>query len=357
MTTPTPRPLDIAEIFPEMHVLAKQATRLHPRRGEPDLHASSIGGPFLWPSQEPWPDCGLPRMAKHERPITPEELQQREARLDQMRARRERLLADPSTPEEMRQSLTRLNQAFDEARAAARPAGAVTSWQVETPAVADPMIGLLQLRAADAPDIAFPDGTDLMQLLWCPHNHPGVPGSPRHSGPAPLLRWRRAADVGDVLAKVPGPSDDAHEHPYLPRPCTLSPERITEYPDLEDLPAALHGRVKTWSDSLDAERGLSYERDLSTAPGWKTGGWPSRDQDPHSLTCECGVDMVLLLTIASSEWGGRSWRPLEDRHFPDQGIEGLDVAEPTDVIVGRQGSLQLFWCPRDADHPLQMVTR
>ena len=57
MITPTPRPLDIVKVFPEMQFLAKQATRLHPRRGEPRIHDSSIGGPLLWPSDEPWPVC------------------------------------------------------------------------------------------------------------------------------------------------------------------------------------------------------------------------------------------------------------------------------------------------------------
>lgn len=65
--------------------------------------------------------------------------------------------------------------------------------------------------------------------------------------------------------------------------------------------------------------------------------------------------MTLLLRIASGEWGGRSRRPPEDQHYPDKGIDGLHVAEPTDVTVGRQGDLHLFWCPRDNRHPLQMV--
>jgi hypothetical protein len=30
---------------------------------------------------------------------------------------------------------------------------------------------VLQLYASDAPDLPFPPGTDLLQLLWCPYDH------------------------------------------------------------------------------------------------------------------------------------------------------------------------------------------
>lgn len=357
MVAPTPRPIDIKLLFPELQFLAKSATRLHPRRGESQVRDNSIGGPLLWPADEPWPVCRLPRMVKHERPITPADQRQREAHLDAHRARREQLLADPRTPNEVKQALARFQESFEAARAAATPARVVKTWPVEAPAVADPMVGLLQLRAADAPSIAFPDGADLMQLLWCPHNHTEVPHNPHHLGPVPLLVWRRAADVHEILEQIPPPSADAHEGSYLPRPCVLSPEQVVEYPDIDDLPDGLRDRVNSWSETLEAERGLSYRADLSTAPGWKIGGWPSWYQDPCLPTCECGSEMSLLLRIASGEWGGRSWRPPEDRHFPGRGIEGIHVAEPTDVIVGRQGDLHLFWCPRDPYHPLQMVTQ
>jgi hypothetical protein len=56
-TTP-PRPVDIAAVFPEIASLARTATRLHPRPGTPGVRDSSVGGPLLWPSGEPWPVCG-----------------------------------------------------------------------------------------------------------------------------------------------------------------------------------------------------------------------------------------------------------------------------------------------------------
>lgn len=34
-----------------------------------------------------------------------------------------------------------------------------------------PMTGVLQVYVRDVPELPFPHGTDLFQLLWCPNNH------------------------------------------------------------------------------------------------------------------------------------------------------------------------------------------
>ncbi|MGC0344254.1 hypothetical protein RKD20_009288 [Streptomyces sp. SLBN-8D4] len=58
-TTP-PRPLDVTALFPQLAPLARTATRLHPRPGSPTPYESSVGGPLLWPADEPWPHCEEP---------------------------------------------------------------------------------------------------------------------------------------------------------------------------------------------------------------------------------------------------------------------------------------------------------
>lgn len=52
-----PRPLDIESLFPELAAHRGTTTRLHPRPGRPDVSQSSVGGPMLWPADEPWPVC------------------------------------------------------------------------------------------------------------------------------------------------------------------------------------------------------------------------------------------------------------------------------------------------------------
>ena len=106
-TTP-PRPVDVEMLFPELVPYRREATRLHPRRGEPGVRDSSVGGPLLWPADEPWPHCTE---------------------------------AHPSI-------------GFDPP-----PPGPV------------PLVPVLQLYATDIPGLPFPPGTDLLQLLWCPYDH------------------------------------------------------------------------------------------------------------------------------------------------------------------------------------------
>lgn len=57
---PRPSTEAILAALPELAPYAREAALLHPERGEPGLGNSSIGGPLLWPSDEPWPCCSLP---------------------------------------------------------------------------------------------------------------------------------------------------------------------------------------------------------------------------------------------------------------------------------------------------------
>lgn len=50
----------ILAALPELASYARDAFILHPERAEPDPWSSSIGGPLLWPRDEPWPECSLP---------------------------------------------------------------------------------------------------------------------------------------------------------------------------------------------------------------------------------------------------------------------------------------------------------
>src|SRR5687767_12561336 len=61
-TTPTP-PVDIAKAIPDLKPFARTTVRLHPRRGTDADDGSRIGGRFLWPANEAWPECGEHRCA------------------------------------------------------------------------------------------------------------------------------------------------------------------------------------------------------------------------------------------------------------------------------------------------------
>ncbi|MFE7099504.1 hypothetical protein [Streptomyces erythrochromogenes] len=334
-TTP-PRPLDVEALFPELAAHRGTTTRLHPRPGSPRMSASSVGGPMLWPADEPWPVCREAHGRGRGR--RPADIHRYRRILAAAWAREQ----DPGPTEEERELLTelRLEHRLPE--------------MSETDPL--PMIGLAQLYRRDVPDLpAGPDDCDLLQVFWCPFNAHG----PSRYDLELHLRWRRSWEVGEMLATPPQPPVVGSDG-FVPEPCVLHPERVVSYPFIGLLPQELYARLDTWEEAQDAQADQSadehmadpvgYQYDLSIPPGWRVGGFASwHTTDPYPMDCRtCRTPMHLLLTIDSSEWdgGSGSWKPLEDRDL----LTHRD-ATPTDVTVGRFGELNVFACPTDPDHP------
>ncbi|MGA5552849.1 hypothetical protein [Streptomyces lavendulocolor] len=339
-TTP-PRPFDITALIPQLAPLARTATRLHPRPGSPTVHDSSVGGPLLWPADEPWPHCVEPHDSEAaDKMHSPGEIRI----LRRIRAAAaERRLRDPqapaSTPEEreIEQRLRESHPWFD---------GPI------------PMIPVAQLYARDVPLPAGPPGADLLQVLWCPCDHE------EFAHPRTALFWRSSASVTDVLEAPPEPPVIQFDW-YLPEPCLLAPEQITEHPSPLALSKELQqqlGDVNLWEtagfawDSTGAADPQEfYFRNLCHAPGWKTGGWTRWGlTDPMPRPCPaCGTETIPLLTIASSEWdsGGKSWMPEEERTNPTPLLLGRPPSNFTLLDIAGAYGLQLHVCPSSPEHP------
>lgn len=190
--TPGP-PLDITTVFPELSGFARTTFRLHPRPGQPTVQDSSVGGPLLWPADEPWPVC----VTAHEG--------QREIEIP---------LPDITTVKAAREWALRTGLSVH-----IRPGGSaiarVTETESRLPDPPCPLAGVLQLYAHDVPDLPFPDGTDLLQILWCPNQHaPWL-----WHGPRPEAFWRRAADAASVLRRPPRPVFDEKGNARTGIPC------------------------------------------------------------------------------------------------------------------------------------------
>ncbi|MFE7395919.1 hypothetical protein [Streptomyces sp. NPDC057557] len=320
-TTP-PRPVDVALHFPELAPMARTTVRLHPRAGAPATADSSIGGPLLWPAHEPWPTC-----PEHGGPwqcgVSPGDVRLRRRILAEAWRRPREEGADLLSSEE-RMTVDRIS----------------TSSRIP---LAGPvaMVPVAQLYAANVPDLPCPDGADLLQLLWCPFDHA------EDYLPRTELRWRTAADVTDTLRAAPQPSVIGNDC-YLPEPCLLHPETVTEYPAPHELREELAERIEAWEDEHD----FCYQYDLGVAPGCKVGGHaPWSFSDPFPMVCaECGSDVRPLLTIDGSEWdgGSGSWRPVEDAGYT--GLHFLGPANATQLNIGRGYSLQLYVCTASYDH-------
>jgi hypothetical protein len=314
-TTP-PRPLDITQLFPELREHSATATRLHPRPGAPTAADSSVGGPLLWPADEPWPVC-TDGKAHY---------------IDQLR-----------TPAMVRRSR--------EIYAAVRGRDFTVAERAQLPSLdfsephhlvnqPIPLIAVAQLYRRDVPDFAGPPDADLLQVLWCPLDHPETNYNPRVR-----LYWRRSTEIGPARDAAPEPP--VINENYLPNPCVVHPEQITEYQYVGLLPEDLQARITEWEEQ-NGDDMLDYQFTLSLAVGWKVGGFASWSlSDPQPMDCaECGTAMTLLITADTGEWGGEAlitWRPVEEP-------EGA-TANPTDVIISRGYGLYVFRCPASFDHP------
>ncbi|MBO8199398.1 hypothetical protein JW613_13970 [Streptomyces smyrnaeus] len=346
-TTP-PRPVEVSEVFPELASWARPAIRLHPRPGSPSVRESSVGGPLLWPAEEPWPHCESSHLHRDSG-----------FRQSPVIVRLERRMQARWHPDSGDVGLTPEEAALKE-RSAARLAERLDAgppWPADCPV---PMLPVAQLYLRDIPLLRPPGQADLLQILWCPYDH-----EPDYK-PSTALFWRSATAVVDILAAPPEPYE-VNYRGYVPEPCVLAPEAITEYPVSLDLSPEIRLMVEDRSrwqaagvevDSAygDCPRDF-YDCELADAPGWKVGGWPPWGRtDPYRRHCAvCDVQMVPLLTIASFEWDGgegRSWAPCEDQaaayaaHYA-----GQDPSQPTAVEVGSTDNMQLYVCPASPEHP------
>ncbi|MER5638788.1 hypothetical protein ABT095_17715 [Kitasatospora sp. NPDC002227] len=328
-TTP-PRPVDIAAVFPELVPLARPAVRLHPRVGKPTVHDSSVGGPLLWPAGEPWPVCAGPH-PEDELPVSAADIRRRR----EIHATRP---IDWSYLPEWTEALDATYTGHE--------------WST-APNALQPVV---QLYRRDVPALPCPEGADLLQVLWCPLDH-----EPEWI-PAVRLFWRAAAGVREVVAAPPEPAGFSQHGGYLPEPCVLHPETVTDYPDpleLDRLAPGLTERIEDWCEAEYAkgspalqkyhdeeEARAFYQYELSSAPGWKLGGWaPGGDRDPMEAYCEtCGALMTPFLSLDSTEEFGNSW------DVPG-GMADIGV----DISGGQ--AVQLHLCPVSFDHPFQEFMR
>ncbi|MFF7129396.1 MULTISPECIES: hypothetical protein [unclassified Streptomyces] len=328
-TTP-PRPVDVEAAFPELGGMRRGATRLHPRHGIPTAQDSSVGGPFLWPADEPWPVCTIPHKRGSGYRYT-DVIRKREI----LAAAGRREPNPGPTAEEIE-----IIDGFKRGRHA--------------PHLADtdpiPMLAVAQLYRRDVPDLPWAGEDDLLQVFWCGFERHGDTRHDLHV----QLRRHRSTDITAPLAEQPAPEVVGREE-LVPSPCVLHPEEIVEHPYLETLPPDLQARIDAWEGPEDGE-GPQYIYDLSTAPGWKTGGYIAWNlTGPRPLPCAtCGTELAPLLTADRREWdpATTSWIPYEDQQ--DAGVRGANV--PTRVSPGH-GRLTIAVCPRDPHHPLGLVSQ
>lgn len=193
---------------------------------------------------------------------------------------------------------------------------------------------ILQLRSDDAPpNFAYSPGSDLMQLLWCPHREL-----------FPIIAWRKASAVGSNLAAIP--ELKAGTVDVIPAECRLFPERVMEYPGIDVLPESVRSKIKDPS---------AYERILSVASGTKVGGYSKGLKPGDDTSCpNCRKVTDFLLTIDQSEWTDEAklrWMPVEEQGKPAlPNHAGLHFGPSF-------GRVHLFICRRCEGWPIRHIVQ
>ncbi|MEV6770210.1 hypothetical protein AB0N05_16455 [Nocardia sp. NPDC051030] len=328
-TTP-PRPVDLEAAFPELTPLARTATRLHPRPGDPSPQDSSIGGPLLWPASEPWPHCpGHDHAAGPLLPLISLADAKIQRRIDKARGSR----PERAYTTQERALLERIERLHN-------PEGPIA------------MLPLAQLYVRDVPGLRAPDGMDLLQVLWCPFEHVD------DAMPATAVVWRSSAAVTEILLAPPEPAAVAYGVDFVPEPCVLDPEVVIEYPGSLELDRELRERVEPWAR---AEHHIEYAN-LCIPPGWKVGGYVNWGlTDPYPSPCPaCGSATELLLSIASREkhFGGDHWIPYQDQAAHAAWSDGQSGPNaPTGICVGDGFNLIIRICAASPEHPHTQIVQ
>jgi hypothetical protein len=226
-----------------------------------------------------------------------------------------------------------------------------------------PFVPVLQLRKADVPEMPFPAGMDLFQLLWTPRRDEDLIDGPTKYLPVPKVFWRNSAEIANPLTRFPTLKEygvderDFDISDNVPRMCGLCAERVMEYPDPDQLrwglgeegkliwdkigksdfavPVDFAQEFKTPQTSKDLRESY-YSICLSRCPGLKVAGGESYTE--MNRTWES------LLAIPSWEYDHVSafrWRAIEDRKA---GKDLKELKHPMGLDLGRTQIVHVWVC-------------
>lgn len=293
-TTPPP-PVDIGRLAPAMAPLTKMTVRLNPRPGTAASDANKIGGLFLWPKDEPWPNCD----------------QHKSAFITALQVRKE------DYPEVEFQPGTDLMQVLwcpNDHESGCCPTVRVV-WRERAGVI----------HAGDA------------------HPEPTLVRPEAEYLPSPCLLYP------ERIVEYPNHLEDfsTGDEIYLgDLPGVAAALELNE-----------RHKVGTWPTC--SEFAYLYQCALSTCEGTKLGGYPDWIQNPDYPRCTCGAVMDHLVSFGSWECGGAAWfrwLPIEERDILRAEFNlQRSVVSAMDCTFGDVGNLYVFICRKCPGWPT--VTR
>ncbi|MEM1251565.1 MAG: hypothetical protein AAGI69_03965 [Cyanobacteria bacterium P01_H01_bin.21] len=162
-----------------------------------------------------------------------------------------------------------------------------------------PAVPVLQLRRFDAPMLPFPNGNDLLQLLWYPQAYEEWGYNPKIE-----VYWRNSKTLSADNVLIP--IYENHESMFVVHECRVQPEIIVEYPYIGLLSMDEQQTIWNWEEKQDDPL-AQYQYCLSTCPGTKVGGYPDYgEQDAPSWAGTANRTFEYLLALSDDEWDGGS---------------------------------------------------
>jgi len=212
-------------------------------------------------------------------------------------------------------------------------------------------IGVLQLLKQDYPELPFPHDSDIFQLTWCPMDH-------EFGLPEVTVRWRTRGVLQPT--RTSNPDHKWPEFGYLPQPCRIYADKVTEYPSWGDerMDESMRQRIgqstalQKYFERHGATTGdevLNYFFEwFGPYYGTKLFGHAAWIQSPETPTCNsCGTQMQLLVSIQSWE----PWR--HDKHQRQPiGLPRGTRGSTTDLMIGDAGCAFVFICRQCPDLPI-----
>ena len=206
---------------------------------------------------------------------------------------------------------------------------------------------ILLLNADDAPSqLKFPQGKDVLHLLWCARPH-GAQGLPK-----PHLAWHKTGDLAPSSAEKFEQYTRSH---WRPVPCRLRPEAVLEFPDWNTAKVTpFRDKLLAWKPPGGGDPIEYYRTHLSAAPGCKVGGYP-RWASETAVSASCGTcrrGMDYLLSLDSREWDTPSWNaPADDALRTAWGkLDGV-----AGLRFDPQPRMHLFICRRCVSQPIALI--
>ena len=236
------------------------------------------------------------------------------------------------------------------------------------------MVPVLQINKRDISELPFPNGSDLLQILWCPYTLHDL--GDIGCGPKIHFVWRNTSDSSPPflsLEEIPEPNEDVIDEEMTPVECKLHPERVKEYPDIGTLELENNynreflSKIEEWIQKnvaldvcilttklralghtdLNQDSLFAYCSSWSASPSCKVGGYPTWIDNLYIPKCsECNLDMQLMISISSNGGYRSRWLPIDEKCYENQ-------HNTTQLDIECGGVVYLYVCRQCSHSPIR----